>query len=107
MTYTCGPLDNQKQDNQLEPSYNSSVPIQDVGSKTYRKRGTIEKGSGRGSGRSVLAVWHDDDDDDDDGDLHIVFKSKIIWTRICQVIRSRNVIDFSKTPNKKNNILLK
>ena len=40
------PVDEQRQDDQLEPIYNSSVSIQDAE---------------RGSGRSVLAVWHDDD----------------------------------------------
>ena len=44
-------------------TYNSSVPIQDVDLKTYRKRWTIEKGGGRGSGRSVLMARHDDDDE--------------------------------------------
>ena len=63
-TYSCGPLhmDEQRQDDQLEPKYNSSVPIQDVALKTYQERGTIEMGGGRGSKRSVLAVRHDDDD---------------------------------------------
>ena len=63
VTYSCGPLhmDEQRQDDQLEPTYNSSVPIQDVDLKTCQKRWTIEKGGGRGSGRSVLMVRHDDD----------------------------------------------
>ena len=39
-------MDEQKQDDQLEPTYNSSVPIQDVALKTYRKPWTIDKGSG-------------------------------------------------------------
>ena len=43
-------------------TYNSSVPIQDVALKTYRKRWMIEKGVRRGSGRSMLVVRHDDDD---------------------------------------------
>ena len=62
--YSCGPLhiDEQRQDDQLEPTYNSSVPIQDVALKTYRELRTIEKGNGRGSGRSALAARHDDDD---------------------------------------------
>ena len=54
-------MDDQRQDDQLEPIYNSSVPIQVVVLKTYRKRWTIETGGGRGSGKSVLAPWHDDD----------------------------------------------
>ena len=53
-------MDEQRQDNQLEPTYNSSELIQDVALKTYWKRRTIEKGGGRRSGRSVLMVQHDD-----------------------------------------------
>ena len=53
----------QRQDDELEPTYNSSVPLQDVALKTYRKRWTIEKGGEKGSGISVLMVQHDDDDD--------------------------------------------
>ena len=47
----------------LGPTYNSSVPIQDVALRTYRKWWMIERGGGRGSGRSMLMAWHDDDDD--------------------------------------------
>ena len=48
VTYSCGPLhmDEQRQDKQLDPTYNSSVPIQDVALKTHRKRWTIKKGGG-------------------------------------------------------------
>ena len=56
-------MDEQMQDDQLEPTFNSSVPIQDVAWKTSRKRWTIEKGGEIGSGRSVLAGRHDDHDD--------------------------------------------
>ena len=55
-------MDEQRPDVQLGPTYNSSVPTQDVALKTYRKRWAIEKDGGRGSERSVLMV-HDDDDD--------------------------------------------
>ena len=55
-------MDEQKQVDQLEPTYSSSVVIQDVALKTYRQQWTIVKGGGRGSGRSALAVWHNDDD---------------------------------------------
>ena len=50
-----GPLykDEQRQDDQLEPIYNSSVPIQYVALKTYREWWTIEKVGGRGSGRVI------------------------------------------------------
>ena len=63
--YSCGPLhmNEQRQDDQLEPTYNSSVPIQDVVLKNYQERWTIEKGGKRKSGRPTLAVWHDNDDD--------------------------------------------
>ena len=54
-------MDDQKQDVQLGPTYDRSVPIQDVALKTYRKRWTIERGGGRGSGRSVLMAQQDDD----------------------------------------------
>ena len=56
-------MDEQKWDNQLEPIYNSSVPIQDVALKTCLERWLIEKGGRRRSVRSVLATRHDDDDD--------------------------------------------
>ena len=64
-------MDEKSYDDQLEPIHNSSVPILDVALKTYRKRWTIEKGGGRGSGISVLMARHDDDDDDDDDDMYI------------------------------------
>ena len=35
--------------------------MQDVPLKTYREQRTIEKGGGRESGRSAMAVRHDDD----------------------------------------------
>ena len=54
-------MDEQRQDDSLEPTYNSSMPIQDVAFKTYQKRWTIEKGDGRGSGRSILMARHDDE----------------------------------------------
>ena len=50
-------MDDQREDNQLEPIYNSSVPIQDVALKT------IETGGERGSERSMLAARHNDDDE--------------------------------------------
>ena len=58
VTYSSGPLhmDEQRHDDHLEPTYNSSVTIQDVALKTYLKR----------SGRSMLVARHDGDDDDDD-----------------------------------------
>ena len=57
-------MDKQRQDDQLEPTYNSSVPIQDVALKTCQKQWTIEKGGEKGSVISMLMVRRDDDDDD-------------------------------------------
>ena len=51
----------QRQDNQLEPTYSSSVLIQDVALKTYQKQWMIGKGGERGSGISVLIARHDDE----------------------------------------------
>ena len=66
--YSCEPLDmdEQRQNDQEEPIYNSSVPIQHVAWMTSQERWTIETGGKRGSGKSVLAERHDDDDDVDD-----------------------------------------
>ena len=47
-------MDEQRQDDQLKPIYNSSVPIHGVALKT------IEKGGRIGSGRSTLVAQHDD-----------------------------------------------
>ena len=63
--YSCGPLhmDFQKQDDQLEPTYSSSVRIWDVTLRTCRKQWVIRRGGERGSGISLLIAWHNDDDD--------------------------------------------
>ena len=63
-------MDEQRQDDQLGPTYNGSVPIQYVALKTYWKRWTIKKGGGRGLGISVLMARHDDDDDDDEMEIY-------------------------------------
>ena len=55
-------MDEQSQDDQLEPIYNSSELIQDITLKTSQERWTIETGGKRGLGRSMLAVQHDDDE---------------------------------------------
>ena len=49
-------MDEQRQDDQLEPIYNSFAPIQDVALKTYHERWTIETGDKRGLWRSMLAT---------------------------------------------------
>ena len=55
-------MDEQRQDDQLEPIHNCSVPIQDVAMKIYREQWTIETSGDKGSGRSMLAARHDDDE---------------------------------------------
>ena len=57
----CTPVDEQKQEDKVEPTYNSSALIQDVALEICRKRRTIKTSGGRGSGKSVLAQGHDDD----------------------------------------------
>ena len=52
----------QKQGDQLEPTYSSYVRIRGVTLRTYRKLWTIGRGGERGSGISVLVVRQDDDD---------------------------------------------
>ena len=51
-------MDKQRQNDQLEPIYNSSVPTQDVALKTDQERWTIERGGGRASERSALVTQH-------------------------------------------------
>ena len=62
--YSYGPphMAEQKQDDQLEHTYNSSVRIRDVALKTCQRRWTIGRSGERGSGIFVLAARHDDDD---------------------------------------------
>ena len=68
-SYGAPHIAEQKQGDQLEPTYSSSVRIRDVALKTSQKRWTIGKGGKRGSGISVLVAQDDDDDDDDDDDI--------------------------------------
>ena len=65
-TYFSGPfhMDEQRQDVLLEPTYNSSVQIQDVALKTSRRRWTIERGCEKGLAISMLMAQPDDDDDE-------------------------------------------
>ena len=57
--YSNGPLHmaEQKQGDQLEPTYSSSVEIRDVALRTSWKRWTIGKGGERASGYPCW--WHD------------------------------------------------
>ena len=57
-------MDEQRQDDQLEPTYNSSVLIRDVAPRTCRKQWTIGRDGERGPGISVLITRHDEDDDE-------------------------------------------
>ena len=81
--YSCRPLhmDEQRQDDQLEPTYSSSVLIWDVNLKTSQKQLTIGRGGERGSGISMLMVRRDDDDDDD-----IYIYIYIYYVRTCMSI---------------------
>ena len=53
----------QKQADQLEPTYSSSVRIWDVALRTCQKRWTIGRSGKRGSGISMLVAQQDDDND--------------------------------------------
>ena len=56
-------MDEQSQDDPLEPTYSSSVPIRDIALKTCWKQWTIGRGGEKESGISLLIARHDDDDD--------------------------------------------
>ena len=60
--YSCGPLHmaEQKQGDQLEPTYGSSGKIRGVALRTRRKRWMTGRNGERGSGISVLIARHDD-----------------------------------------------
>ena len=53
-------MDEQRQDNSLEPTYDISVLIQDVALTTNQEQWTIEKGGGRSLGRSARALRDND-----------------------------------------------
>ena len=56
-------MDEQRQDDQLEPKYTCSVRIRDVALRTCQKQWMIGRGGERGSEISVLIARHNDDDD--------------------------------------------
>ena len=62
--YSYGPLHmaEQKQGDQFEPTYSSTVRIRGVTLRTCRKRWTMGRGGEKGPGISVLMARHDDDD---------------------------------------------
>ena len=55
----------QKQGDQLEPTYNSSMRTRDVALKTGQKRWVRGTSGERGPGISVLMAGQDDDDEDE------------------------------------------
>ena len=71
-------MDEQRQDDQLESIYSSSVSTRGVILKTFRKQWKIGRGDERGSEKSVLMARRDDaaDDDDDCKQTLIQFKKK-------------------------------
>ena len=54
----------QKQGDQLKPTYSSSVKTRDVAPRSCQKRWTIGRSGERGPGISMLAARDDNDDDD-------------------------------------------
>ena len=80
--YIYGPphMAEKKQDNQLEPTYSSSVRIRDVALMTNQKWWTIGKSGERRSGISMLAAWHNGDD----GDVSEVRYTTAIKSAGCQ-----------------------
>ena len=75
-------MDDQRQDNLLEPIYSSSVSIQNVALKTYLEWWTIETGGERGLGRLLLVVRYDGDG------VKKIVKSKIVivLSTVCPIV---------------------
>ena len=85
-------MDEQKQDDQQEPIYNISVPIQDTALKTCWERWTIEMSGERGSERSVLVVRHDNDNifcavSKESFFCTLSYRIKIIFKQTCLIHR--------------------
>ena len=75
-SYEPSHLAEQKQVDQLEPTYSSSVRTRAVALGTYQKRWTTGRSGERWSVISVLAARHDNDDaNDDDDDFHRINRS--------------------------------
>ena len=91
-------MDVQRQDDQLEPTYSSSVPIRFEVLRTCRKQWTIGRGGERGSGISVLIMRDDDDDEYGTKRFCVRFKYRdVIWFRVStgiyQVIELKLLLD--------------
>ena len=82
--FSYGPchMAEQKQGDQLEPTYSSSVRIPDVALRIHQKRWTIGRSDERGSGISMLVAQHDDDD---------TYKYKYLSPSLSIVINEDNV----------------
>ena len=107
MMYSYGPpyMAEQKQDGQLEHTYNSYVMIRDVALKTCWRQWTMGRRGERGSGISVQAARHDDDDDDDFIDIFAIYALNLSYRSFCQKIsvsfcsyqiRSNEKLEFRK-----------
>ena len=94
-------MDEQRQDDKLEPIHNSSVPIQDVTLKTSRGQWTIEMSGEREPGRSVLAVRHDDDDEIY---LFLFTYLNILHSTSVNFVRNREYIELPAPPQRKTDI---
>ena len=86
--YSNGPLHvaEQKHGNQLEPTYISSVRIQDVALRTCLKQWTIGRSGEKGSGISVPMTGQDHDDDDNaelnqtvNINIYFIFERHQMW----------------------------
>ena len=75
-------MDEQKQDDKVEPIYNCYKTIQDIALNTSREQWKIETSGDRGSGRSMLTAWHDDDDDEKGGGRVPGRSVKVAWNDI-------------------------
>ena len=77
VTYSCGPLhmDDHRLDEQLEPTYHSSVPIQSVSPEAMDDR----EGWQERSGISMLMAQHVDGDDDDNAPVRFI-SNYAAWT---------------------------
>ena len=82
MIHSCGPLHmaEQRQNDQLEPTYNSYVRIRDAALETCQKQWTIERSGERVSEISILISRLDDNDDDDEGETSIYF---LVFMLLC------------------------
>ena len=82
--FSYGPphMAEQKQDDQLEPTFNCSVRIRDIALRPCQKRWTIGRSGERGSGISVLVARQDDHEE-----IYIYYKYKsLILSLIIRLI---------------------